>query len=413
MISVFAGKEGDKIKEMAKPDGMSGSLFQLTWSPDSKLIATAGGDKKLRVWSVEAGAQVSEVAIGDTLESMMMGVSWVEADKVVGVLLDGSLVFFTVDPATGAAELVQRLTGTQGPLTSVAICPKTGVIAQGSSEGNLAVHLPEATQQARIGKSVQHIISHSMGYAGPDDSMWVISLDDTVRHLTPASGIEGPEVKVPEKTLGAGWLDAEETLLLCCSTKQNLHCVNPEALQWSAPGIVEREPTAFGILPGQRFAIGMQKPDGSVGGVQSTSFVISLFDIQGPTPDALAKVADLDAHVHEVTAIKFNPTQPILASGDASKQIFIWDISSATPTAVISDWMHNARVTSMAWMPDCNRLVTASLDANICVWNLAERKKAGQIDRAHKGGVTAIAAISDSAFASVGADGFAQVYELA
>lgn len=220
-------------------------------------------------------------------------------------------------------------------------------------------------------------------------------------------------MKVPEKSLGAGWLDAEETRLLCCSTRQNLHCVNAEAVEWSRENIVERPPTAFGILPGQKCAIGVQKPEGSVGGVQSTSFVICLFDIKGNAPDAIEKIADLDAHVHEVTCLKFNPTSAVLASGDASKQIFIWDISSATPTVSINDWMHNARVTSMAWMPDGNRLVTASLDANICVWNMAEKKKQGQIDRAHKGGVTCIAATGDGSFASVGADGFAQIYEIA
>lgn len=414
LLQLFAGKEGDKIKEMAKPDGMSGSLFQLTWSPDSKFIATAGGDKKFRVWSVEAGAQVSEVAVGDgSLDCMLLGVSWVEADKVVGVTFDGTIMFWKVDPASGQAESAGSHTGTQGPLTSVAVCPKTNVIVQGSSEGNLAVHLPAGTQQAKIGKSVQHIIAHSPGYGGPDDSMWVISLDDNVRKLTPESGIAGPVVKVPEKSLGAGWLDAEETRLLCCSTRQNLHCVNAEALEWSRENIVERQPTAFGILPGQKCAIGMQKPEGSVGGVQSTSFVISLFNIKGNAPDAIEKVADLDAHVHEVACLKFNQSGTILASGDASKQIFIWDIASATPTKTISDWMHNARVTSMAWMPDGNRLVTASLDANISVWNVAEGKKTGQIDRAHKGGVTAITATGDNTFASVGADGFAQVYEIA
>ena len=119
-LCLYEGKEGEFLKEFAKPDGVSGSFWAMAWSPDSARCATAGGDKKLRIWDREAGAQVAEATVGTALADMQVGVSWASPSRVVSVCLDGRLLLWDV---TSGLSLAGTINGTQGPLSCLA-CDK-------------------------------------------------------------------------------------------------------------------------------------------------------------------------------------------------------------------------------------------------------------------------------------------------
>ena len=61
------------MKEFQKPAGLTGSFWAVSWSPDSSRLATAGGDKKVRIWDRESGQQVAEATVGTTLQDMQVG----------------------------------------------------------------------------------------------------------------------------------------------------------------------------------------------------------------------------------------------------------------------------------------------------------------------------------------------------
>ena len=52
---------------------MTGTFWSVVWSPDSARVATAGGDKKVRIWDRETGAQVAEGSVGSALQDMQVG----------------------------------------------------------------------------------------------------------------------------------------------------------------------------------------------------------------------------------------------------------------------------------------------------------------------------------------------------
>ena len=52
---------------------MTGTFWSVVWSPDSARVATAGGDKKVRIWDRESGAQVAEGSVGSALQDMQVG----------------------------------------------------------------------------------------------------------------------------------------------------------------------------------------------------------------------------------------------------------------------------------------------------------------------------------------------------
>jgi WD40 repeat protein len=60
---LFEGTDGNKIGELVDttvkgPAAHSGGVFALTWSPCGKKIATASGDKTVKIW--DAGSKQLE-----------------------------------------------------------------------------------------------------------------------------------------------------------------------------------------------------------------------------------------------------------------------------------------------------------------------------------------------------------------
>merc|ERR1711865_114514 len=121
--------------EFEKPKDISGSLWGVAWSPDSARFATCGGDKKVRVWDREAGAQVAEASVGScALPDMQVGIAWPGSDCITSVCLDGRILLWD-----GSLKLCGTVDGTQGPLSCVACDKKTGALIYGGQEGVVAV----------------------------------------------------------------------------------------------------------------------------------------------------------------------------------------------------------------------------------------------------------------------------------
>eukprot|EP00811_Abedinium_folium_P013883 NODE_22920_length_688_cov_9.609626.p1 GENE.NODE_22920_length_688_cov_9.609626~~NODE_22920_length_688_cov_9.609626.p1 ORF type:complete len:142 (-),score=48.39 NODE_22920_length_688_cov_9.609626:261-686(-) len=138
-----------------------------------------------------------------------------------------------------------------------------------------------------------------------------------------------------------------------------------------------------------------------------------VFDVADPSTDAgFILRGELVHHKNQVMAMKFNPSGELLASSDAQRNIILWDVAAGA--AKISSWgTHTASITAMAWLPSTNLLVTGGLDRRVCVWDPASAAVAPMVklEQVHKGSVSAIAAVGEKQFATVGEDGFVLVHE--
>lgn len=416
-LCLYEGKDGELVREFEKPEGITGSLWFAAWSPDSKRVATAGGDRRLRIWDRESGAQVAEALVGSgALDDMQVGLAWPIEGRIVSTCLDGRLLFWNMS-AAGEIALASEVDGTQGQLTCVACDPKTGALVYGGGEGAVAITLPDALpRRVKIGKSVQHVLTHSAAYSGPPE-VWVVSLDDCIRRVSILSGeVIGSPIEVKEFVAGAGWLDAAETRLLVATGKNNLMCLTEGGPAWRSDSPLPRRPTALALLPGSpgRLAVGLEKPEGTVGGIHSSQFDILLFSVTDVDSAAgLVQQAVLERHLGEISALRFSPSGDFLASADAANKIFVWNLLADPVVVQISEWsFHTSRVTCLDWLPGSGRLVSGSLDRHVYVWDMDAPTTRVQVAEAHKGGTCGIAAISENTFASVGHDGFLMVYQL-
>jgi len=417
-VCLYSGKEGEFVKEFAKPDGITGSLWSAAWSPDSKRIVTAGGDKKLRVWDVAAGAQVCEVQVGKgAVEDMLLGISWPSAGRVVSVCLSGKMVLWDV-AEDGTAKVAAEVDGTQGSLTCLCRDEKSGSLVQGSGDGTFAV-VPQdgGPRSGKLSKGVIHVLGHSASFAGPSEAV-LIGRDDCV-HRVSLDSVEsaGSPVAVKEFMVGVAWFDEAESLVIAATGKNSLVCVGPKEVVWAKPAALPRRPTALACRPGSpgQLAVALERPEGLAGGVASNKFEILLYNYKSTgSADALEQRAVLDgAHLQDISALRFSPSGEFLASADAGNKIFVWRLTADPVAICIDSWVfHTSRIACLEWLPGGNRLVSGALDQHLYVWDCDAPSTRVKIADVHRGGVTSIAAIDSSSFASVGADGFLVVHKL-
>jgi WD40 repeat protein len=357
-------------------------------------------------------AQIHEAKVGKAaLTDMQVGITWQSTNRIISVCLDGRLLFW--DDSLNPLATVD---GTQGPLTCVACEMQSGIMVRGGNAGSIAVTLPDKTdKQIHIGKTVSHVITRSASVGLPAEA-WVIAVDGILRRFSlESSELVAEPIDLGGAAIGAAWLDSQETHLLVMSTKGNLHAVIASGVAWTKPEAIPRPPTAFGVLAGDtgRVVVGLDKPDGVVGGVQSSQFDMHLLTVQDSGPDTVTEQAVLSGHINEVTVARFHPSGDLLASADAEKNIFVWKLDNNTAVLQINNWcMHTARVTDLEWMPGGRRLVSGSLDRHVFVWDADAPSAHVKVLEAHKGGVSSVAACSEKTFASVGFDGFTLIHEL-
>ena len=121
-------------------------------------------------------------------------------------------------------------------------------------------------------------------------------------------------------------------------------------------------------------------PDGSEVAVGGDDNGIHIYSLAG---DKLTAGAVLNQHPSGVTKVAYSPCGKMLASGDATKNVVVWDAGSKQ-TMQTENVHHQAKVTSLDWSPDSKRLVSGSLDTKVIVWDIAGGpSKRIMLDRAH------------------------------
>jgi WD40 repeat protein len=106
----------------------------------------------------------------------------------------------------------------------------------------------------------------------------------------------------------------------------------------------------------------------------------------------------LIGHTDRVTSVAFSPDGQILATASGDKSILLWDVSTAQnadagTTKPLNPPLtgHTSEVTSLAFSPDGQTLVSGSFDQTIILWDVATRQPLGQPLTGHKGSVWSVA----------------------
>jgi len=183
-IHLFEGKTGEMKMELksnvGKKDAHSGSVYSLSWTPDSKSILTASGDKTAKLWDVESGTLKQTFTLAENPKraqaSDMQISTLAHGDHLISVSLSGAINY--LDPAN-PEKPSKVLMGSQATISAYDIDIKSGQLFVGDFGGKVSqwdTQTNTATWFTGKGHGKQIVSVQVSG-----DSLYTTGLDNTLR----------------------------------------------------------------------------------------------------------------------------------------------------------------------------------------------------------------------------------------
>jgi len=116
------------IKEIASLDGHGEMVWQVSWHPNGALLASCGGDKKVRIWGKEGENWICKTILEGAHQRTIRAVSWSPCGNL---LATGSFDATTAiwNKTDGEFECMTTLEGHENEVKSVAWAPSGSVLA--------------------------------------------------------------------------------------------------------------------------------------------------------------------------------------------------------------------------------------------------------------------------------------------
>jgi WD40 repeat protein len=284
----------------------------VVFSPDGKILATAGWDCKVKLRDVASGEKIATFVSDEPASPVFSP----DGKTLATAGWDNTLMLW--DVATG----------------------RSTAIRSDSADGVRPVAF------GRDGKTL--VSAGSYGTI----KLWDIATGKTTAVFRTGSPCGGVALSPDGKTLASGHWDGTVTLWDPASGRNTATLV-PSFFQlllelfWARPTV---RTVAF-------------SPDGRTLAA-STEQVINLWDVTSRRNTAI-----LWGHTHWVTSVAFSPDGKTLASGSADKTVNLWDVSSGRRIRTLRG--HSSFVQSVAFSPDGRILAVGSSEMAVRLWDLA------------------------------------------
>jgi WD40 repeat protein len=368
-IQLYDGKTGEATVQIGEGEH-KGSIFGVSWAKDSKRIVTASADQTVKLWDVEAGKAVQSWRFGGdgnvSVPDQQVGVVWPAGRSdgmVISLNLAGDLNYL-VEGSQRPTRVVQ---GHNRSITALGTGNngKTQTFWTGSFEGRVCSWDSESGLGSRVEGSPH--TNQVIAFTTTPSRAYSVAWDDTLRIADTAGNTfigEALKLTAQPKSMAS----ADGRLFVATS---------------SAIDIFSKD-TRVGTLPIQNFTPTAISAHGSLVAVGSDANTVHIYAVD--SSNKLTEKEKLTNSTAAITTLAFSPDGSLLAAGNSSGKIVVYDTSSWD---VKTDrWSaHTARVLSISWNAAGTHAVSGGLDTNVFVWSLASPGKRVKAANAHKDGV--------------------------
>jgi WD40 repeat protein len=397
-IVIYESKTAAIVKTLAdSKDGHKGTIFSLSWSPDSKQILTASADKTAKIWDVDSGAVKTTFTFSKKGTHLDQQISALWHDTyLLTASLSGAINYLDVANPTTPKLVIQ---GHMKPIQGFGVDKKSGAVYSGDADGFLTVW-SSANGSARWVDGQGHGAKAIVGVAVASDSshVWTAGLDNRVQYLdtkSPSWSADGSDLGGAPVGIAAANKDAS---LAAVILPEKVVLVRGSKVAGKVDLSTRPQSVAFSS-DDKELAVGFS--DGKI-----RTYAVS--------SDNLKESKTLSEHRVRVMSLNYSPNGEYLMSTDADRYIYFWGRDGQVKNR--SGWtFHNSSVNDTAFNSSTSKVITCSLDQDIIVWNDLKtlEHKYSKMVLTHPTGVSRVVLLADdTTLVSQGLDRSIKVWTL-
>ncbi|NJR40623.1 MAG: WD40 repeat domain-containing protein [Leptolyngbyaceae cyanobacterium CSU_1_4] len=306
----------DYLEIPAAVGGNSRPVRSLAFTPDSQFLVSAGVDKTIKIWNVEARSLIRTLSPSPAQEVGTVALT-AEGQTLASGSIDGTVRLWNWK--TG--QLLQTLTGHSSLVTSVAFSPNGQTLASGSGDKTIRLwNVNDGSLQRTI--TTQQFIE-TLAFSPTDDML--------------ASAGIGMKVDL--------WNGSTGKLIRSLGRYT---------------GVIY----AIAFSPdGQSLAF---SPDANADNPSLEQNTLRLWNLRG---EQIGQ--PLKGHTDYIDAIAFSPTGQTLVSGSLDKTVKVWNVQTGMliPGTAIQEYLKDdRRILAIAYRPDGKAFAVSSGDGSIKIF---------------------------------------------
>ena len=379
-------------------EGHSAAALSAAISPDGTRLLTGGADESVRVWDTASGTEIAKFDIPGRVNSVAF---YPEQNFVFGAAFSGARLWRVQEPMLSRTYYGNAAS----PPQATAMTRSGRYIANGDSGGNVTVWDLHSGQRVRLLEGHSKWIE-SLAFSSDGTRLLTGAADQTMRLWDVESG--------KEISQWTGFPESVSSVALSPDNQHYLSATQEELLLWAVGN--ERPVRAFGsgwskTLGGDvKLAMFSPDPSGRFVAAAYWNYETGIRIWNTRTAELVWKLGGvLSGHRDTITSFAFHPTANRILSGSKDKTIRVWDLDTGKQIKRLD---LPTEVKGVAYHPYGQKALAVLEDNIIQLWDL----ETGTLIRPYRGHWAAVNWASFSPdgkyFLSVGDDSTQRIWDV-